>query len=369
MLKFLRKLNTSINLLKALAKKLKALIAYLKQRKLLTAFIIIVIIILGFTAYNRLVPKPPEKVYELTTVKKQAITQTVIASGTIHSETEIKLKFQTSGQMVWIGVREGDYVQKWQALASLDQRKLRKNLENELRDYSKERNDFEEALRVTYQDTIITDTAKRILEKNQWDLEKAVLDVEIEDITLKLATIISPIDGIVTKIDVPVAGVNITPTTAYFTIADPQNLVFKAQIDETDISLLSASQSAELILDAYPDEPISVVVNSIDFSASTDSSGSTVFIARFKLINDLSQKFRLGMNGEAIITVAEKQDILTIPYQALIEDETTTVKVVKDKKIIEQEVTTGISNEDYIEITSGLQENDTIVVTKKTKKR
>ena len=370
MLKLLKKFNTNLNLLQSLGKKFQKLIKFLKAKKLLTAFIVIVIVILGFTAYNKFVPKPPEKVYELTTVKKTDITQVITTSGKILSETQVKLKFQTSGQLVWVGVKQGDYVKKWQAIASLDVRKLQKNLENELRDYSKERNDLEEAIQVTYKNRALTETIKRILEKNQWDLEKAVLDVEIEDIALKYATITSPIDGIITNIDVPVAGVNITPTTAYFTVADPNNLIFEAEIDEVDIGLINSGQTAELILDAFTDDPIPLTVDSIDFSASADSSGSTVFIAKFKLNNNYSSlMYRLGMNGEIFITISEKQAVLTIPIEALIEDEDKKVKVVIDGKVIEKTVTTGIFSDDDIEITSGLSEGDTIVVSKISKKK
>ena len=369
MLKLLKKLNTNINLLQSLRKKLTKFIKFLKARKLLTAFIVIVIIILSFTAYNKFVPKPPEKVYQLTTVKKTDLVQTIAASGKIQSETQVKLKFQTSGQLTWVGVKQGDYVQKWQAIASLDVRKLQKNLENELRDYSKERNDYEEAIQATYKNTALTETIKRILEKNQWDLEKAVLDVEIEDIALKYATLISPIDGIVINIDVPIAGVNITPTTAYFTVADPNNLVFEAEIDEADIGLITTNQSAELILDAFLDDPIPIAVDLIDFSASADSSGSTVFIVKFNLSNNGSRQFRLGMNGEVYITISEKQNVLTIPIEALIEDEIQEVKVVENGKVVEKQVTTGIFSDDFIEITSGLNESDTIVIGKISKKK
>ena len=78
-----------------------------------------------------------------------------------------------------------DRVKAYQAIAQLDSREVQKNLEKVLRDYSAERNDFEEMWRVTYKgikdpQTALTDTVKRILEKNQWDLEKAVLDVELK---------------------------------------------------------------------------------------------------------------------------------------------------------------------------------------------
>jgi len=365
MLKFLKKLNTNLNLFKALGKKTIAFADFLKQRKLLTFFILLAIGFASFFAYRKFAPQSPEKIYELTTVAKQDIIKQVAASGIIISETQVDLKFQTAGQLAWVGVKEGDYVNQWQALASLDQRKLKKDLQNELRDYSKERNDFEEDIRETYKDIIRTNTLKRILQKNQWDLEKAVLDVEIDDIALKFATLISPINGIVTHIDVPIAGINITAAKAVFTVADPDNLIFQAQIDEADIGFLSASQSAELILDAYPDEAIPLTINRIDFSSTADSSGSTVYLVEFKLKNSGLQKFRLGMNGEVIINVAEKKNVLAVPYQSLIEDGEDKVQIIKDQQVIDQPVTVGLIGEDFIEITSGLTQGQTIVVSKK----
>ncbi len=370
MIKFLKNLNTNLNLFKALFKKFKNFVVFLKKHKLLTIFIVIVLLILGFIAYNKFVPKPPEKLYQLTTAKIKDLSQTVSASGKIHSATEVSLKFQTSGQLAWVGVKTGDKVNKWQAIASLDQRTLYKTLQQDLIDYSKERNDFEEDRLVTYDSNNmeITNTMKRVLEKNQWDLEKAVLDVEIQNIALQYSSLLSPIDGIVTSIDVPVAGVNITPTTAYFTVADPEHLEFHAEIDEADIGLIEASQSASLLLDAYPDEPIPLTVDWIDFNSTLDSSGSTVYIVKFYIKND-NQKYRLGMNGEITITTQEKKDVLTVPFESLIEsDSKTIIQVVKDNKVVDQPVTTGLIGQSDIEITNGLTPDQTIVVSELTKK-
>jgi len=370
MIKFLKKLNTNLNLFKSLFSKLKSFFSYLKKHRLLSVSLVIFLLISGYLTFQRLRPKSPQEIYNLDTVQERSFEQTITASGLIKSETEVKLKFQTSGLLSWVGVKKGDRIKKWQAIASLDTRTLRKTLEQELIDYSKERNDFEEDRLETYdQDTIKTETIKRILQKNQWDLNRAVLDVELQDITLKYATLISPIDGILTSIDVPVSGVNITPTTAYFTVADPDNLVFEAEIDEADIGLVSASQSAQIILDAYEDEPLEVTVDSIDFNSSTDSSGSTVYIAKFKILN-LDQKYRLGMNGEAIIVVAQRQNVLTVPADSLVEEEDQTIiRVVNNKEIIDQPVTIGAYNEYHVEILSGLEKDQTIIVSTKSKKK
>ena len=366
MLKLLKKINANWNLFNALVKKIKNLLAFLKRKKLLTAFLIITISLAGYFSYQKFRPKSPDELYQLQIITKKDIKQTVSASGSIHSQTEVDLKFQTAGQLAWVGVKEGDHVQKWQAIASLDQRALKKTFEKYLIDYSKERNDFDEDKFETYgEGTDITNTIKRILEKNQWDLEEAVLDVELYDITLKYATLITPIEGIVTHIDTPVAGVNITAAKAVFTVADPLNLEFVAQVDEVDVGYLRATQSAQIILDTYPDDPIDTLVSSIDFNSTTDSSGSTIYLARFKLLNPDLDHYRLGMNGEVIITTDEKQNIITVPYQSILENGQTQVQVVKNDQIEMQTVTTGLVGENDIEITSGLKEGQTIVVGQK----
>ncbi|MFH2062194.1 MAG: efflux RND transporter periplasmic adaptor subunit [Candidatus Beckwithbacteria bacterium] len=365
MLKIIKNLNTNWNLFNSLLSKIKKLLAFLKQKKLLTAFLIILITVIGYLSYQKFRPKSPKELYQLQVITNKDIKQTVSASGSIQSQTQVDLKFQTGGQLAWVGVKEGDYVQKWQALASLDQKALKKTFEKYLYDYSKERNDFEEAKQETYKDTIVTDSIKRILEKNQWDLNKAVLDVELYDITLKYSNLITPIQGIVTHIDTPIAGVNITPATAVFTVADPEFLEFVALIDEVDVGLLKASQSAQIILDTYPNDPIETHISSIDFNSSTDSSGSTVYLVKFKLLNPNLNRYRLGMNGEVIITTAQKQNVITVPYQSILENGQTQIQVIKNGQLELKTITTGLISEEDIEITSGLELGQTIVVGKK----
>jgi len=368
MINFFQKLNTNLNLFSSLSKKFKSFTAWLKKRKLLTFFLIILILGLVFFGYKKLGPKNLNDLYELGQVTRQDLKKTISASGKIKSQTQVDLKFQTSGLLSWVGVKEGDYVNKWQALASLDKRQLQKTLEKYLLDYSKERNDWDEDQLVTYRNDVMTDTLKRLIEKNGFDLQKAVLDVELQDITIKYASLITPISGIVTHIDIPIAGINITPATATFTVADPDQLIFETIIDEVDIGLLAVGQTAKLILDAYPNETIDMTVNSIGFSSTMDTSGSTVFLVKFNLLNTPDKKYKLGMNGEVTITIDQKSNVLTIPLTAVIEDNQTTVQIVNDNQINSQPITLGISSDDLVEVTSGLSENQTIVIGQKSKK-
>lgn len=210
--------------------------------------------VIFFVAFNFQKSKVnSQKDKQLYKVKKETLRETLSLSGEIDADEKATLRFQTSGRLAWVGVKEGDYVKKYQTIASLDQRSLRKTLEKHLRDYMKERWDFEEDKNVTYKDMPLTDTIKRILEKNQFDLDKAVLDVELQNIALEYSTLWTPIEGVVTRIDAPFAGVNITPAQAEFEIVNPKTIYFSATAEQADVVNLKEGLKGKIIFDAFPE--------------------------------------------------------------------------------------------------------------------
>ena len=70
---------------------------------------------------------------ETFTVAKSTLKETLTISGQIDAEEKVTLTFPTGGKLYWVGVKEGDYVEKYQGIASLDQRDLEKRLETSLR--------------------------------------------------------------------------------------------------------------------------------------------------------------------------------------------------------------------------------------------
>lgn len=303
---------------------------------------------------------------ETTVVKRAMFTKTVTSSGKTKSSKSAELKFQTSGKLTWVGVKEGDRVEANQAIAKLDAREVQKNLENELRDYSKQRHDFEEMWRVTYKgtkdpQTALTDTVKRILEKNQWDLEKAVLDVEIKHLSVEYATLMTPIAGIVTRVDTPVAGINITPATAVFEVVDPDAVVFEASVDEVDIAHIAAGSRATIALDSYPDTPFDGAVTKIAFAAKTSSGGATVFPVEVSIAT--SSAVRIGMNGDVTIEAERQADVLVVPSEAVREDEKGSYVYKKDGKTFKKvPVGLGTQSDGEVVIRSGVHEGDEVVV-------
>lgn len=327
--------------------------------------LVIILLIGGITFWSTRVTSQ-KTAASITTakVKRADFVKTITSSGKTKADKSVDLKFQTSGKLTWVGVKEGDTVKAYQAIAKLDTREVQKNLEKALRDYSNERNDFEESRQVTYgfkKTTDVNDTIKRILEKNQWDLEKAVMDVELKHLAVEYATLVTPIAGIVTHMDTPVAGVNITPATAVFTVIDPTTIMFEANIDEIDTGSVSLGQSAKVTLDAFPDRILEGTVSAIAFSAQTSAGGATVFPVRILLPNIPS--LRVGYNGDVAIEVERRPDALVVPVAGIREKDGTKYVYLKNgtsyKKV---PVMTGPSSDDDITITDGLQPEDEIVI-------
>lgn len=338
--------------------------------------IILTIVILGlFCLWFFLLRKKPP-VYEFATVKKGDLKQTVSASGKIVTGKEATLQFQTSGKLAWIGVKEGDKVNQWQAVAGLDTQELEKKLKKELNDYTNERWDFQgdrETYNITTDDLdkyTLTNAVRRLLDKNQFDLNNVVLDVEIANFAVELATLVSPIQGIVTKVEAPVAGVNTTPSTSRITVSAPEEVYFEALVDENDIAQVVRAQKTEVSLDAYQDEKFTGIVREIAFTSVKTSGGGNAFPVKIYFDQpNTEEKFKIGMNGDAEITITEKNGVFYLSPEAVKgSDKQKYVQILEKNQIKKINVQTGLENESQIEIVSGITEGQKIIVSEKKKK-
>lgn len=335
---------------------------YLSRRNIVIAIVAIGLLLGGFGIY-RSATNPPS--YETVEVKKSKIVQSVSASGEITSADEVELKFPVGGMLVDLAVDKNDRVKKGTYIGSLDVAELQKKLTKSLRDYSKERNDFDQDSQLTYKDQIITDTIRRILEKNQWDLDKAVLDVELADLAKKNAVIYSPIAGVVTQVFVH-EGTSVTTTSSIVTIEDPDDITFIAEVDEEDIAKVEVGQKVEISLDAFQDRVINGEVVEVDYASSTTDSGGKVYLVKVAI--DDKDNLKLDMSGDAEIIIDSRPDTLVIPRSVVQErNGEKIVKVLEDNKAKEVPVKTGLTSSTSIEIVDGLSEGQKIIVGEQTK--
>jgi len=344
------------------------MIKFLKKKYKLFLFVIIIFLILFIIFRQRFTPKPQFDIKSSTTVKQGSLNESLTISGEIDAEEKTTLKFATSGRLSWVGVKEGDFVKKYQAIAALDKRDVEKNLKKKLLAYMNERWDFEQAQddksvrgRYLFQVPGLTDAERRILDKAQFDLDSSVLDVEIQNLAVEYANLWTPISGLVTKVATPFAGVNITPAGAEFEIINPDSVYFKASADETEVTSLKEGLTGDLVLDAFPDDNIAGRISNISFIPDTDETG-VVYTVKFQFgSNNPDFRYRLGMVGDLSFTTDKKENVLYLPTKYILSESGKKYVFRQEGKITKKvAVRTGMENDVNTEIISGLKKSDKV---------
>lgn len=316
--------------------------------------------IIAFVVWNRLEARVQESNVKRYEVKRQDLQQRLTLTGTVNADDDAILKFQTGGRLSWIGVKTGDIVRAYQAVASLDQRDVENQLQQQLNLYMKTRWDFEQ-LKDDKEGMIIDDRLKRILEKSQFDLNNSVLTVELRALAVEYATLVSPIAGVVTRVDMPVAGVNISSSQS-IEVVSPTSVYVSVLADQTEVTQLRNAMKADIVFDAFPSEHIEGTVRSVAFSPKAGET-STVYEVKLTLaVTSETYKYRLGMTADVNFVTSEKKDVLAIPGEFVKEENGTKyVLTWKDNKKEKTTVDVGQESDDLVEITSGLSEGQTIV--------
>lgn len=153
----------------------------------------------------------------------------------------------------------------------------------------------------------------------------------------------------------------------YFSISPDATMSISVSVDESEILSVSVGQSAEVTIDSIDGESFTGTVTEID-RAGTSSSGVTTYTAVISI--EKTDAMLAGMSASATIKIDGVENALLIPVDAL--NRTSSGYYVYTECDEESgtlggmvEVTAGISNSVYAEITSGLSEGDTVYYTEK----
>jgi HlyD family secretion protein len=221
----------------------------------------------------------------------------------------------------------------------------------------------------------------------------------------------APLDGVVTNLPVRVGetvvpGIQNSPAATIMTIADMSLITAEVKVDETDIVNVKLDQPAEITIDAIPNKTFKGHVIEIGNTAILRSTGlaasqsaiSSQEAKDFKVVVALDnppEEIRPGLSCTAKVTTATRQNVLTIPIQALTirqrgelepkpakkgksgsaqaagrpdpaaekarKEEIQGVFVVSNGKAVFKKVDTGITGATDIEVLSGLNEGDEVV--------
>ena len=302
------------------------------------------------------------------------------ASGYVVARRKAAVASKGTGRLVFLGVEEGDKVQKGQVIARLEDAdviaardRAQENLRLAEADLYDAKKNLERMRILLKQEAIApveVDVADARYKRVVAAIEAAKYGVREAEVAVDNTRIVAPFDGTVLKknadvgeIVAPLAGAA-SSRAAVVTIADMSSLEVDADVSEANITRVSAQQNCEITLDAYPQHRYPGFVTNIVPTA--DRAKATVMVKiKFK---DYDQRVLPEMGAKITFLAAGAADttnvkpLLTVPAAAVVNrDGRQVVYQVNDDRAVELAVTTGRKVGNSIEITSGLKEGDKVI--------
>lgn len=183
---------------------------------------------------------------------------------------------------------------------------------------------------------------------------------------LAAGVVTAPEDGIVSSIVTPSAAeAEAHSTLASLYVGDQKEMV--VSVDELDIINVQVGQNADIAMDALTDKTYSAVVSKVS-QIGTPNGGVTVYNVTLTIDGDENLKF--GMNGTATIRIEEVNDVLLVPLTALNTSRGESYVWLQsddasgDEPGVRTTVETGLSDENYAQVLSGLNEGDVVLITR-----
>lgn len=292
------------------------------------------------------------------TVKRQDLVSTLVVSGKVDAEKKASMTFPAAGTLAFVSVQNGDEVKRGQALAGLDL------------------GDFQAAERAAWynyqaadaqakyvEDTVKNkDTSETFLEKSTRVTAQTTRDKAYDNWltalrTVREATLYSPIAGRVTATSVTAAGDRVGVTDGV-SVVDTSTLYFDIAVNETDISKVFVGQDVHISLDAFDGKTFVGKVKRIGYGTKIGDTGATVLPVWIQFVQGevKPEDMKIGLNGDAELKLGEAKQALVLPIEAVRDGE---VETRDGKKI---KVATGLESDFDVEIKSGLNEGDVVVI-------
>ncbi len=350
------------------------------MRKIRNIFIVLVLIS-AVAAYFYLNYRSSNEVrVKIAEAASRDLTQTISYAGSINAAKYVQIGSKIAGRVSAVLFNELDEVQQGQVLIKLEDAEIKAQLRQvqealnqakiNLVNIEKNLERVKELTKKGFASTEQMDSAQQaydvgkvVIRQNQANY--AFMQAQLEQTSIKApisGTIVSKHVGIGEIVAGPLGGGSFSGPTPMAEIADLTDLEVHADIDEVDISKVFVGQEAVITVDAYPEKTFKGLVREI---ASVTMSRRDVGITyRVKVhITNPEKILKLGMTANLDLLLENREQILTVPKSAvLVQGDQQFVFKVRNQTVFKGVVETGMEGEEFIEITSGLQPGEDVIV-------
>lgn len=348
---------------------------------------LVAVIFIGTFVFLYIKSQPQPEVYDEFTLQRMDIRKTTVVTGKIEPRNEVNVKPQISGIITEILKEAGETVLEGEVIAkvkvipdmgslSAAQSRLRLaeiNRKQAQTDYDREKTLFDKGLVAADEYDKIAQALRQAREEvdaAQDNLEVVRDGVSKSNASASSTLIRSTITGLILDIPVKVGNSVILANTfndgtTIATVANMNDLIFRGNIDETEVGRLSTGMTMKITIGALQDLKFDARLEYIAPKA-TDQNGANQFEIKAAVnLPSNATNIRSGYSANAEIVLAEAKNVLAVQESAIeFDGDDTYVYVIKgegDKQTYERrKVQTGISDGIHIEIRSGVKPNERI---------
>lgn len=313
------------------------------------------------------------------------ITQSISYSGSIESRNRVRISSEIAGRVSAIFFKELDEVHEGQVLVKLEDVEIKAqlnrakevlnqaeiNLINVKKDLNRVKKLFEKGFASKEQ----LDSAQQAFDVGKALVKQNQSNYEVVHARLGYASVRAPISGTIIGKNVtigeivagPLSGMSLAVPAAIVEIADLNDLEVRVDVDEVDIGKVKVGQEATISVDAFPDKRFRGGVKEIALMASGRREIGITYQVKVH-IEHPETMLKLGMTANVDFVIKNRKQVLSLPRGAIIaQGGKIIVFTVNDQKVEIREIVTGVEGEEFIEVTSGLQPGERVVVGIKTK--
>lgn len=348
---------------------------------------LVAIVFIGTFVFLYIKSQPQPVVYDEFTPKNMDIRKTTVITGKIEPRNEVNVKPQISGIITEILKEAGETVEAGEVIAkvkvipdmgSLSSAQSRVRLANinerqARTDYEREKTLFDKGLVSADEYDKIAQAWRQAREEvaaAQDNLEVVRDGVSKSNASASSTLIRSTVTGLILDVPVKVGNSVILANTfndgtTIATVANMHDLIFRGNIDETEVGRLNTGMNMKITIGALQNLKFDAKLEYISPKA-TDQNGANQFEIKAAVnVPASGHQIRSGYSANAEIMLAEARQALAVPESAIeFEGENTYVYIIKgegeNKTYERRKVTTGLSDGIHIEIKNGLNKNERV---------
>jgi membrane fusion protein (multidrug efflux system) len=296
--------------------------------------------------------EPPVPV-EVAIAGPRDIPATFVATGSLEAKRQVKLIAKSGGQITKLAVEEGDFVKQGAVLLEVEHREEQLKLEqNKVREETAQR-ELERTQGLMSKEL----GSAQDLENRKDEAQVATLNLHMSEVELDNKIVRAPFAGQVTVRDVQI-GQTVNVGQSLIEVADVSPLQLKLYLPEKMVGQLAAGQSVNLFSDVDPSLRLTGVVERI--APAVDPATSTVKVTLH--VDAANGKARVGTFVRAHITTDIHKGAVSVPRKALVPEAGVTYLFIAEADTVRKvPVTTGYSDESYVEIVSGVTSGTKVV--------